>query len=64
MTYRIMGQHRFGNAIGKSEICRCESKEIAEKIAAKLRKETFQSGTRRLRRYGSTIEIEEIKAAE
>jgi len=61
MIFRILVQHRFGNAKGKTEICRVGSEEVAKQIAEKLRKETFQSGTRRFRRYGKTVTVEPVE---
>jgi len=56
-----MAQHRFGNGDGKEEICRVESEAIANQIADKLRKETFQAEMRRFRRYGKTVTVEPVE---
>ncbi len=61
MTFRIMVQHRFGNTDGKEELCRVGNEETANQLAEKLRKETFQAGTRRFRRYGRTVTVEPVE---
>ena len=60
-VFRIMGQHRFGNAEGKEELCRVGNEAIANQIAEQLRKATFQAGPRRVRRYGKTVTIEPVE---
>jgi len=60
-VFRIMARHRFGNADGEEEICRVSSEEIANQIAEKLRKGTFQAGTRRFRRYGKAVTVEPVE---
>ena len=60
-VFRIMAQHRGGNAEGKKEICRVGNEAMANEIAEKLRRQTFQAGTRRVRRYGKTVTVEPVE---
>lgn len=63
-TWVIYAAHRGSNAIGQMpEMTRVRSADVAEQIAAKLRKEQFTTHEGvRVRRY-SAVRIEEIADA-
>jgi hypothetical protein len=68
MTFAVFAAHVFSNTTDNPpEIFRVESKDIADRIADKLRKERFTDSSggksRRLRRYSAVIVQEISKVA-